>query len=71
MRVTQGAAAPDEQKMKPRICTDQDLLSTINWMRADRMARAMYEAGLLSADELVDLQEANRKSYPVYLSEIY
>lgn len=71
MRVNQGATASEETKMKPRTCTNQELLSTINWMRADRLARAKYEAGLLSADELADLQEANTVSYPVYLSEIY
>lgn len=61
----------EQQTTIPRTCTHEDLESTINCLRANQMAVALFDAGFITADELTALKAANQRSFAAYLSDLY
>lgn len=61
----------EQQTTIPRTCTQEVLDSTINCLRANQMAVALFDAGLITVDELTALKDANQRSFNAYLSDLY
>ena len=70
MQVTKITAPPEAPTPVVRQLTEKQFYDEINYHRAEKMAKKMLDAGLITSDEFDRILAESRKIFVPYLAEI-